>query len=247
MLTWRELYLSWSQELCLQNTCQGGFLPEWMQSSAVERGPGELSLLSSSHGRHGWVCGTHSELVLREGWGGQAGWPSKDGVAVLLHLWGVAWTVLHPQKLAAEPGGAVLEGGGPPFQVLTLIRRELAVEGVALSDSLAAGCVTTLAEGSGKSLTRGSSGTGAEAAAGAEEGGSQWTTCLFPHSELLNDPLWRSREGDACNVGFLAPYAKASPSRNLICWVGTLKQWGGRKENSEFWPQACCCVGASVA
>lgn len=101
----------------------------------------------------------------------------------------MAWTVLHPQKLAAEPGGAVLEGGGPPFQVLILLRRELAIEGVVLGDSLAAGCVTTLAEGSGKSLTRGSSGTGAEAAAGAEEGGSQWITCLFPHSELLNGPL----------------------------------------------------------
>lgn len=101
----------------------------------------------------------------------------------------MAWTLLHPQKLAAEPGGAVLESASPPFQILTLIRRELAVEGVALGDSLASGCVTTLAEGSSKSLTRGSSGAGAEAVAGAEEGGSQWITCLFPHSEFLNGPL----------------------------------------------------------
>ena len=53
----------------------------------MERGPGEPSPLSYSYGHRGWACGTHSELVLRECWGGQAGWPSEDGVAVLLlHL-----------------------------------------------------------------------------------------------------------------------------------------------------------------
>ena len=59
---------------------------------------------------------------------------------------------------------------------------------MALGDSLASGCGTTLPEGSSKSLTRGSSGTGAEAVAGAEEGGSQWIACLFPHSEFLSGP-----------------------------------------------------------
>jgi len=49
---------------------------------------------------------------------------------------------------------------------------------MALGDSLASGCVTTLPEGSSKSLTRGSSGTGAEAVAGAEEGGSQLDSML---------------------------------------------------------------------
>lgn len=45
--------------------------------------------------------------------------------------------------------------------------------GMALSDSLASGYVTTPSEGSSKSLTRGSSGTGAEAVAGhGREGAS---------------------------------------------------------------------------
>lgn len=86
----------------------------------------------------------------------------------------MAWTLFYHQKLAAEPGGAVLEGTSPPFHVLTLIRRELAMDGgMALSNSLASGYVTTPSEGSSKSLTRGSSGTGAEAVAGhGREGAS---------------------------------------------------------------------------
>ena len=64
---------------------------------------------------------------------------------------------------------------------------------MALGDSLASGCGTTLPEGSSKSLTRGSSGTGAEAVAGAEEGGSQWIACLFP-SLFLSSSMVRVKK-----------------------------------------------------
>ena len=71
IVTWRDLYFRWSQELCLQNTCQDGFIPEWMQSSHVEKKPGEPSPLSYSYCHRGWACGT--EWACAEGGVGWAG------------------------------------------------------------------------------------------------------------------------------------------------------------------------------